>query len=93
VLAALAYAAVAQAAPDAPAGGEVDAAVANGQPKGPAVLTSPPSHGGKVVDVAPHGVLLERCLIYRQLWMQQNRHLNKGEAKPASALSKAAQIV
>jgi subfamily B ATP-binding cassette protein HlyB/CyaB len=49
--------------------------------------------GGKVVDVAPHGVLLERCLIYRQLWMQQNRHLNKGEAKPASALSKAAQIV
>ena len=52
MLAALAYAAVAQAAPDAPAGGEVDAAVANGQPKGPAVLTSPPSHGGKVVDVA-----------------------------------------
>ena len=47
--------------------------------------------GGKVVDIAPHGVLLERCLIYRQLWLQQNRHLNGGEAKPSSALSKAAQ--
>ena len=30
---------------------------------------------GKVVDVAPHRVLLERCSIYRQLWLQQNRHL------------------
>jgi ATP-binding cassette, subfamily B, bacterial HlyB/CyaB len=31
--------------------------------------------GGKVVDFAPHGVLLERCTIYRTLWSQQNRHL------------------
>jgi len=31
--------------------------------------------GGKVVDFAPHSVLLERCAIYRQLWAQQNRHL------------------
>jgi subfamily B ATP-binding cassette protein HlyB/CyaB len=31
--------------------------------------------GGKVVDFAPHSVLLERCAIYRQLWSQQNRHL------------------
>jgi subfamily B ATP-binding cassette protein HlyB/CyaB len=31
--------------------------------------------GGKVVDFAPHSVLLERCGIYRQLWSQQNRHL------------------
>ncbi len=30
---------------------------------------------GKVVDIAPHRVLLERCSIYRQLWLQQNRHL------------------
>ena len=30
---------------------------------------------GKVVDFAPHDVLLERCAIYRQLWTQQNRHL------------------
>ncbi len=30
---------------------------------------------GKIVDIAPHSVLLERCTIYRQLWAQQNRHL------------------
>ena len=30
---------------------------------------------GKIVDVAPHDILLERCSLYRQLWMQQNRHL------------------
>lgn len=30
---------------------------------------------GKVLDVAPHSVLLERCSVYRQLWLQQNRHL------------------
>ena len=30
---------------------------------------------GRVVDLAPHGELLERCSIYRQLWTQQNRHL------------------
>ncbi|MGO3517397.1 MAG: peptidase domain-containing ABC transporter [Acetobacter cibinongensis] len=29
---------------------------------------------GAVVDIAPHDVLLERCDIYRTLWMQQNRH-------------------
>lgn len=30
---------------------------------------------GKVLDVAPHSALLERCGVYRQLWFQQNRHL------------------
>jgi ATP-binding cassette, subfamily B, bacterial HlyB/CyaB len=30
---------------------------------------------GKVMDIAPHRVLLERCSVYRQLWAQQNRHL------------------
>lgn len=29
---------------------------------------------GRAVDIAPHRVLLERCAIYRQLWMQQSRH-------------------
>ncbi|GBQ63749.1 ABC transporter ATP-binding protein [Ameyamaea chiangmaiensis NBRC 103196] len=29
---------------------------------------------GKVADIAPHDVLLERCAIYRTLWLQQNRH-------------------
>lgn len=32
---------------------------------------------GELVDIAPHDVLLERCEIYRTLWLQQNRHLNK----------------
>jgi ATP-binding cassette subfamily B protein len=31
---------------------------------------------GTVVDIAPHRVLLERCAVYRQLWAQQNRHLD-----------------
>jgi ATP-binding cassette subfamily B protein len=30
---------------------------------------------GKVVDFAPHHILLERCEIYRHLWQQQTRHL------------------
>jgi HlyB family type I secretion system ABC transporter len=30
---------------------------------------------GKVADMAPHKVLVERCSIYRQLWLQQNRHM------------------
>jgi ATP-binding cassette subfamily B protein len=32
---------------------------------------------GKVMDIAPHATLLERCQVYRQLWAQQNRHLDK----------------
>jgi len=31
---------------------------------------------GKVMDIAPHTVLLERCAMYRQLWAQQHRHLD-----------------
>src|SRR5271167_2095809 len=31
---------------------------------------------GKVMDIAPHQVLLERCAMYRQLWAQQHRHLD-----------------
>jgi subfamily B ATP-binding cassette protein HlyB/CyaB len=30
---------------------------------------------GHMIDIAPHEVLLERCTIYRQLWLQQHRHL------------------
>jgi ATP-binding cassette subfamily B protein len=37
---------------------------------------------GKVVDFAPHRVLLERCAIYRQLWNQQNRYLEKDGYHP-----------
>jgi len=32
---------------------------------------------GKIVDVAPHATLLERCDIYRHLWDQQTGHLGK----------------
>ena len=37
---------------------------------------------GKVVDFAPHSVLLERCTIYRDLWTQQNRHLESQGHRP-----------
>jgi ATP-binding cassette subfamily B protein len=40
---------------------------------------------GKVMDVAPHTVLLERCAVYRQLWAQQNRHLDKQGPRHAPA--------
>ena len=38
---------------------------------------------GKLVDIAPHRVLLERCEIYRTLWLQQNRHMNSSGASEA----------
>jgi ATP-binding cassette subfamily B protein len=37
---------------------------------------------GKVADIGLHQELVERCAIYRQLWGQQNRHL---ERRPAVA--------
>jgi ATP-binding cassette, subfamily B, bacterial HlyB/CyaB len=41
---------------------------------------------GQVMDIAPHRVLLERCAVYRQLWAQQNRHLdNQGQRHAALA--------
>ena len=44
---------------------------------------------GKVMDVAPHHVLLERCTAYRQLWSQQTRHMQSQGLRhvaPAPAL-------
>jgi ATP-binding cassette subfamily B protein len=38
---------------------------------------------GKVVDIGPHAILLTRCGIYRQLWAQQNRHLESRTPRPA----------
>ncbi|MBV8399641.1 MAG: peptidase domain-containing ABC transporter, partial [Acetobacteraceae bacterium] len=32
---------------------------------------------GEAVDMGPHRTLLERCSLYRQLWAQQNRHLDR----------------
>ena len=43
---------------------------------------------GKVVDIGPHNVLLSRCQIYRQLWTQQNRHLDSRGPRPAAVLLK-----
>ncbi len=37
---------------------------------------------GKIMDCAPHPVLLERCSVYRQLWRQQNRHLESPNSRP-----------
>jgi subfamily B ATP-binding cassette protein HlyB/CyaB len=39
---------------------------------------------GKVVDIGPHAVLVERCSLYRMLWMQQKRHLEGQGLRPAS---------
>jgi ATP-binding cassette, subfamily B, bacterial HlyB/CyaB len=38
---------------------------------------------GKVMDLAPHNVLLERCSLYRQLWAQQHRHLDSRGSRNA----------
>jgi ABC-type bacteriocin/lantibiotic exporter with double-glycine peptidase domain len=38
---------------------------------------------GKVMDIAPHNTLLERCAIYRSLWLQQNRHMDPAGARAA----------
>ncbi len=46
---------------------------------------------GKVVDLAPHRVLLERCAIYRQLWLQQNRHLETQGPRHAALAPSLAQ--
>ena len=44
---------------------------------------------GKIVDIGPHAVLLERCSVYRQLWIQQNRHLEGHGSRQAAVSPKA----
>ena len=42
---------------------------------------------GRVLDMAPHPVLLERCSVYRKLWEQQNRHVNtQTRQRPLAAI-------
>jgi ATP-binding cassette subfamily B protein len=41
---------------------------------------------GRVADIGPHAALVERCDIYRQLWLQQNRHLETGAPRPAEVV-------
>ena len=48
---------------------------------------------GKVLDMAPHTVLVERCSVYRGLWLQQNRHLESASQRagvPAPVLAQGA---
>jgi subfamily B ATP-binding cassette protein HlyB/CyaB len=46
---------------------------------------------GTLIDIAPHDVLLERCLIYRQLWAQQNRHLAAHATRPVAVAPRLVQ--
>ena len=41
---------------------------------------------GRVVDLAPHRTLLERCATYRTLWAQQNRHMDRAAPGRVAAL-------
>jgi HlyB family type I secretion system ABC transporter len=41
---------------------------------------------GRTMDIGTHHELVERCAIYRHLWLQQNRHMDsQGKANAASA--------
>ena len=43
---------------------------------------------GSVMDVGPHRLLVERCEVYRQLWLQQTRYLDSTRAaSPAPVLA------
>ncbi len=45
---------------------------------------------GRTIDIGPHEELVERCAIYRHLWLQQNRHLdptNRRKAAPVPTLA------
>ena len=45
---------------------------------------------GEVVDLGPHHELVERCAIYRHLWLQQNRHIDsQGKAHGTRATTSA----
>ena len=46
---------------------------------------------GRVLDVAPHAVLLERCSVYRQLWKQQTRHMGDPSQRPDAVMPVLAQ--
>ena len=46
---------------------------------------------GKVMDLAPHRELVERCAVYRQLWLQQNRHMQSPGQRQTGATPVLAQ--
>jgi hypothetical protein len=40
------------------------------------------------MDIGPHDELVERCAVYRQLWLQQTRHMEgQRGAAPAAVLA------
>ncbi len=43
---------------------------------------------GHAVDIGPHKDLVERCAIYRHLWLQQNRHIDARQPVPSLAQQK-----
>jgi ABC-type multidrug transport system fused ATPase/permease subunit len=43
---------------------------------------------GRVMDVGPHHELVDRCQVYRQLWLQQIRHMDTSRpVMPAAVLA------
>ena len=44
---------------------------------------------GKVEDLGTHDELVERCAIYRHLWMQQNRHMDAASERQSAAAALA----
>ena len=46
---------------------------------------------GGVEDIGPHKELVERCPTYRQLWLQQNRHLMDNPSRPGHPVPVLAQ--
>ena len=49
---------------------------------------------GRLVDIAPHDALVERCAIYQQLWRQQNRYLDREpKGRPVQAPADTHELV
>lgn len=46
---------------------------------------------GKVVDLGPHRQLLERCGVYRHLWLQQTSHIDLRDKPHAAPVPRLAQ--
>jgi ABC-type bacteriocin/lantibiotic exporter with double-glycine peptidase domain len=42
---------------------------------------------GKVADIGPHEEVLERCAVYRQLWQQQNQHMDGGRQRSLKSIT------
>jgi len=47
---------------------------------------------GKIADIAPHSTLVERCSLYRQLWLQQTRHFDNQAGRPAGGGPRIVQV-